>query len=204
MDKTFWEENETSNVDENPVSEDGKASPNSTVVVPTKVLSGVVTRYTDNSTSAVIVLKGDKKETKYRLQVSGIVFDAKSNKVLRPSSIQKGSKVKILSLGDPEGGLDTAAVVLMNDNDTVEYSPITDVTFVDSVLYLENSITRTAYKLDKEAKITNALSSLPYELGKLKEGDRVFFYPSSSEVPSKTEDGKIIIPVSSLYVYPKK
>lgn len=201
--ETVVESPDGSYVFQNTVEDPVQGSEKVMITVPTVKYGGTIDSYTDKSSFAIlgVTVNGSNHKKTFRLTTSGIVFDAKKNKVILPSTLKKGVKAQIMSTGGAQDGEESASVVIANSNPDILYVPVTGVTQKKSEVILTYEATSSEYTITKATEAVNALTGDPYGKRKLKAGDRVFIYTSPAKEEA-SERGFKRQGVKTIYVYP--
>lgn len=154
------------------------------ILIPTEVSEGVVKEYTDAITMAELIMTTDKGDKTYSITTKSIIFDAKTNKILLPSSLSNVKDVRVLSTSkDTE--VSDAAVVVLNSKDNLHYTPTLEMAKTGEAIYIINPITKTQYKVKNNTRMTNAFSGRAYTEEELELGDRLFIYEGEAKEADK-------------------
>lgn len=178
------------------------------VVIPTTVYGGKVSSYTDRSTYGELKIGvggSGKKQKTFKLNPSGIVFDASKNRVVVPSEIKNGKNVRVLASGSSQANAETIEAVIMNDAKDIVYTPVSGVDKSDESPALLDDSRGTKYIVSKSTKTINALTGEPFDKSRFKTGDRVFVYQGKKvSSPASFESGKEYqaFTAKQVYVYP--
>lgn len=176
------------------------------IVVPTEEDKGVIKQYNDFSSYAELTITTEGKDVTFKLTPNGIVYDAKTNKVLYPSELKSKGEVKVLYSAGNISGVEQAEVVIKNADKDLQYTPTMSVVTFNDEVYVINEQTKTKYRVYSDTKLTNALSGGVYNKKDLKTGDRLFVYTGTPEPakPIVIEEDEVSTPIQEDYFNAEK
>lgn len=162
---------------------------------------GKLTKVSNKGTYADLKIGKGKKAKTFKLVSRSIVFNSDLSKVVLPSDIKAGQGVSIYATPETElsdGKKETAlAELVVTGSEKVEYAPVLDVVKTDKAVYLVNTLSKTKYKLPKDASIKNAFTGYYMYPSEIDKGDGLFLYlgkQSSSDKHKKVSTKGTLLP----------